>query len=238
VLIQACRLVNGVTVVQLPRALVEYWHVELDAHDVILAEGLAAESYLDTGNRTAFTGGGAYLEAHPDFAPKHWTATCLPLVMDGEPIRRAKAGLLARVARWGYGIVEDADLHILADRRRIEPTWLSSQQASFRLPASCERIELRCRGFIPAQVHAASADPRELGICVERLHVDDREVALADPQAFPDGWHAFERNEHGRQWRWTRPGARLPAGIRDVSIDLGSRGYYSSGPTLAVATTA
>ena len=31
-----------------------YYHVELSTHDVILAEGLATESYLDTGNRAAF----------------------------------------------------------------------------------------------------------------------------------------------------------------------------------------
>lgn len=33
-----------------------YWHVELAGHEVILAEGLAAKSYLETGNRAAFAG--------------------------------------------------------------------------------------------------------------------------------------------------------------------------------------
>ncbi len=28
-----------------------YYHVELPHHDVLLAQGLPAESYLDTGNR-------------------------------------------------------------------------------------------------------------------------------------------------------------------------------------------
>jgi hypothetical protein len=32
----------------------DYVHVELDRHDILLAEGLPAESYLDTGNRAAF----------------------------------------------------------------------------------------------------------------------------------------------------------------------------------------
>ncbi len=30
---------------------VDYYHVELNGHAILLAEGLAAESYLDTGNR-------------------------------------------------------------------------------------------------------------------------------------------------------------------------------------------
>ena len=31
-----------------------YYHVELDRHAVLLAEGMPAESYLDTGNRGIF----------------------------------------------------------------------------------------------------------------------------------------------------------------------------------------
>jgi hypothetical protein len=38
---------------------VTYYHVELATHDVILADGLPCESYLDTGNRAAFEGGEA-----------------------------------------------------------------------------------------------------------------------------------------------------------------------------------
>jgi hypothetical protein len=37
---------------------VTYFHVELPRHDVVLAEGAAAESYLDTGNRSAFANAG------------------------------------------------------------------------------------------------------------------------------------------------------------------------------------
>ena len=44
-------LVNGSPVVQEPVDEVTYYHVELEAHDVILAEGLPCESYQDTGNR-------------------------------------------------------------------------------------------------------------------------------------------------------------------------------------------
>ena len=35
-------------------ASVTSWHLELDRHDVIIAEGLPAETYLDTGNCAAF----------------------------------------------------------------------------------------------------------------------------------------------------------------------------------------
>ena len=51
-------LVNGATIVQERTARVSYFHLELDSHDVLLADGLAVESYLDTGNRHQFGNGG------------------------------------------------------------------------------------------------------------------------------------------------------------------------------------
>jgi hypothetical protein len=47
-------LLNGASIEQDETSVIAYWHVELPGHDVILAEGLPAESYLDTGNRAAF----------------------------------------------------------------------------------------------------------------------------------------------------------------------------------------
>ncbi len=50
-------LINGSSVVQEAASEIMYVHIELSAHSVILAEGLPAESYLDTGNRAAFESG-------------------------------------------------------------------------------------------------------------------------------------------------------------------------------------
>ena len=54
VLVQAELLVNGSTIVRERQAAVIFWHVELDRHAILLAEGAPAESYLDTGNRRQF----------------------------------------------------------------------------------------------------------------------------------------------------------------------------------------
>ena len=56
-------LINGSTIVQERVASVTYYHVELAAHAVILADGLPCESYLDTGNRDAFADAGGYRDA-------------------------------------------------------------------------------------------------------------------------------------------------------------------------------
>jgi hypothetical protein len=65
-LIPAIYLVNGRSIVQVRVGVVTYIHVELPAHNVVLAEGLAAESYLDTGNRAAFASGGSLIGARVD----------------------------------------------------------------------------------------------------------------------------------------------------------------------------
>ncbi len=53
-LVPVRHLINGGTTVQEPADEVTYYHVELATHDVILAEELPRESYLDTGNHAAF----------------------------------------------------------------------------------------------------------------------------------------------------------------------------------------
>ena len=104
VLIPLKYLVNGSTVVQLARAHVIYYHIELRRHDVILAEGLAAETYLESGDRRSFTNGGAVIEAHAHFGPAdadaqlHWAAQgYAPLVVTGPVLERQRA-LLERNA--------------------------------------------------------------------------------------------------------------------------------------------
>ena len=94
VLVPVRLLVNGATIAQETWQQVTYWHVELARHDILLAEGLPCESYLDTGNRTAFDNGGAVVQVHPDFALRLRDGdACAPLVVAGPQLERACAGL-------------------------------------------------------------------------------------------------------------------------------------------------
>ena len=98
VLIPVKQLINHDTVEQRPVDAVTYYHVELDRHDVLLAEGLPAESFLDTGNRIAFANGGGVTQLHPDFVPDWasliWEAkACARLVVYGPELEAARAQL-------------------------------------------------------------------------------------------------------------------------------------------------
>jgi T5SS/PEP-CTERM-associated repeat protein len=99
VLVPVRYLVNGTTVRQEPRDSVTYCHVELDRHDVLLADGLPAESYLDTGTRSNFANGGGAVALHPDFsrAGDVWEmAGCAPLVVTGAALQAVRD----RIAEW------------------------------------------------------------------------------------------------------------------------------------------
>jgi hypothetical protein len=72
VLIPIKHLTNGTSIEQVPMDEVAYYHIELPQHDVLLAEGLPVESYLDTGDRFNFENGSGPLALHPDFSARRW----------------------------------------------------------------------------------------------------------------------------------------------------------------------
>jgi autotransporter passenger strand-loop-strand repeat protein len=108
VLIPIRHLINGASIVQIAVEDVEYWHVELDRHDVLLAENLPAESYLDTGNRRAFANGGDVVQMHPAFSADRsceliWEARgYASLRIEGEAVGRVAARLRRRAMQGGF----------------------------------------------------------------------------------------------------------------------------------------
>ncbi|MBP0465145.1 Hint domain-containing protein [Roseomonas sp. PWR1] len=101
VLVPAGLLVDGRTILRTPpRGRVTYFHVELERHDVLLAEGAPAESYLEMGNRQNFENGGLIVALHADFAPAEgcFREGCAPRIGEGPALDRLRAGLAARRA--------------------------------------------------------------------------------------------------------------------------------------------
>jgi len=67
VLIEAKELVNGVSIVQAHRVEeVEYFHIELDTHDVIIAEGALSETFIDDDSRDMFHNAQEFRKLYPD----------------------------------------------------------------------------------------------------------------------------------------------------------------------------
>ncbi|MEM1389391.1 MAG: Hint domain-containing protein, partial [Pseudomonadota bacterium] len=64
--VNASAMVNGSTIHSVPLsdlpAEFSWWHIETEAHEVILAEGAAAETFIDAAGRAAFDNHDAYLD--------------------------------------------------------------------------------------------------------------------------------------------------------------------------------
>jgi hypothetical protein len=98
VLIPVKQLENGSSIAQVPVDRVTYYHVELPRHDVILAEGMPAESYLDVGDRSNFENGGGPVALFPNFTALKWEAEgCAELVITGPELDAARAMVNQRV---------------------------------------------------------------------------------------------------------------------------------------------
>jgi Tol biopolymer transport system component len=91
-LVPVMSLVNGTSLTRMPVEAVTYWHVELDAHDILLAEGLPAESYLDLGSRPWFAGSDAPLH-DPEFVPAQAPGRCRPVALDGPVVEAERLRL-------------------------------------------------------------------------------------------------------------------------------------------------
>jgi Hint domain len=203
VLMRARDLLNGATVAQEEVAEITYYHVELDRHDVLLAEGLPAESFLDTGNRAAFENGGASVMAHPDFSRAVWERHAVaPLVWEGRLLADARGRLAARAGQIGWTMTDQPGLHLTAGGRSIRPL-ADGAALVFDLPPDTETVCLRSRSTVPAFVLPEMIDTRVLGVAVTSLARDGVALAL-DSAALGDGWHAPERG-----LRWTDGAATL-----------------------------
>jgi hypothetical protein len=98
VLIPVRHLINGCTIMQVPADRVTYYHVELPRHDVVLAEGLPAESFLDIRDGSNYASRPGPIRLYPDFSARMWEAFgCARLVVTGPELDAARA-LVARFA--------------------------------------------------------------------------------------------------------------------------------------------
>ncbi|MCB8878101.1 Hint domain-containing protein [Acidisoma silvae] len=105
VLIPVKHLINGTTVRQVPMQTVGYYHIELPRHAILLADGLATESYLETGDRQAFEDSDI-IELHPAWGSEARDITLAmdasgyaPLQVTGRKVDRVRALLAAQARR-------------------------------------------------------------------------------------------------------------------------------------------
>jgi hypothetical protein len=199
---------------------VTYYHVELDAHDVLLAEGLPAESYLDTGNRSMFENAGRPLLLHPAFdndQVRRERESCMPFAADVTRVEPVHRRLVARAVSLGLtsprqDITTDPALCVAIGERMIRPISHDSGRAVFVLPMGPDRVRLVSRSVVPNALNGWVDDWRRLGVAVVRLTLHSAgsvETIPLDHPRLVGGWWDIER-EGSRTWRWSNGDATIP----------------------------
>ena len=221
ILVPARQLLNGASITQEHHERVTWYHVELEWHDAILAEGLATESYLDTGNRSAFDNGGPVRDLHADFAVRSETARRIwaeqgmaPLLEEGTAVSSLRAELIGRAPELGYETSADPAPALRVDGQILQPTRRGNV-LTFDLPEGARSITLLSRSFAPADFDPQSEDRRQLGLAVTWLEIDG--VAIpAESLVRGKGWQVPEA-----EWHWTSGAASLhAAGARQIRLGL------------------
>jgi Hint domain-containing protein len=210
VLVPAEHLVNGVTIEQAQDVdWLEYFHIELDSHDVIFAEGAPAETYVDCDNRGMFQNDADHTLLYPGDESPRWQFCAPRLEWDAQELPPIRARLLERAATLTLARDSDPVLHLVADGKTIWPASVDDRRYRFIVPASSAAVWLGSRSTVPAATVAESDDIRRLGVPVERIVLCDSEMSVEishSHAALHDGFHPDEGSH-----RWTDGLARLPA---------------------------
>ncbi|MGH8813067.1 MAG: Hint domain-containing protein [Advenella sp.] len=226
-LVPALSLVNGITIIQdFNIQEFEYYHVELEKFDMLLAEGAAAESYLEVGsNRNSFQNART-VTAYPDFGPAHdrvflpeYVQKITPDII--EPIRRdlfKRAEILTGAVR-----TADSDLRVEINGQVIKPQTRCRRKGIYRfeLPAGLSgEISILSNAAVVRETSLIDrTDTRTLGVGLSRLALviegQHSEIDLND--ASLTGFNKVQEMD-GVPMRWTNGKAVIPASLIPTSF--------------------
>ena len=117
VLIEARDLVNGVSIVQAERVdKVEYFHIELDDHDLIIAEGALSETFIDDNSRGVFHNAHEYRVLYPREEAAAPARYCAPGLQDGYEVEAVRERIAFRVGLPSSKVSRAASLRGYVDR--------------------------------------------------------------------------------------------------------------------------
>jgi autotransporter passenger strand-loop-strand repeat protein len=209
VLVPAKELINGTTVTQLDTVEeFHYFHIELDQHDVIFADGAPAETFVDCDNRPMFANAAEYARLYREDERPRWEF-CAPRVDRGSPALAAIRAQMRERAHWlGHCRGEEIGPHLIIDGVIHHPILAVANSYRFDLPGDRGKVRLVSPSFVPIEREAGSRDRRRLGLAIERIVLYDGTLSIEaghGHQALQEGFHAAEASH-----RWTDGDARIP----------------------------
>ncbi|NHO33197.1 Hint domain-containing protein [Acetobacter fallax] len=142
-LVPARLLLNGTSIVQRRETgRVDYIHIELDSHDLVLAEGTPSETFVDDGSRGMFHNAAEFDALYPDAMPAASTESsglfCLPRIEDGPALEalRTRLGSLGQTLAERYRITGFIDV--------VSPHAIEGWARCDALPDEPRQLIIRC----------------------------------------------------------------------------------------------
>ena len=211
----------------------DYYHVETAQHSVITADGMLTESYLDTGNRSAFQQAGKVVRIGGSV--KSWAEDAgAPLCVDRafvEPLfyhlaERSNTVADAHVPAEPVATTSNPDLHLVTETgATIRPIRHDGQQYSFMLPSGTKSVRIVSRASRPSDMIGPFVDDRRyMGVAVADvlLHCARQSYNITThlQAEKPQGWHETDWTDCA----WTNGDAVLPL---DGSLLQGKMGILT-----------
>jgi hypothetical protein len=181
--------------------VVEYYHVELDSHDVIFAERAAVESYREAANAAQFHNAAT--------RPAAASEAYAPVLHEDPRVKRIWRKLSERAGRLDLAFTADPDLHLRADGVRLLPEAMQGPVWRFRLAGPVGELRIVSRSAIPAMI-GLEQDQRRLGVALRRIVLRRPGLTLAVGWDEPLLVRGFHGPEPAQRHRWTDGEAVLP----------------------------
>lgn len=222
-LVPAMMLVNGQTIIQqFDTEVFEYYHVELEQFDIILAEGVPAESYVDTGNRNTFQNA-REVTMNPDFGPSEGRPIIkgVEVVQQGSAVEAIRNQLLMRAEQMtGASRTTEAALCIEINGQVITPTEIYNDNVyRFQLPEAIGDVHIVSRSAIVRETtNKPTRDMRQVGVGITSIVLDSEcgrdQIDLNGPTL--RGFHEIQ-DSNGKAMRWTSGRSIVPKKLINAS---------------------
>lgn len=200
----------------------DYYHIETERHSVIMADGVMTESYLDTGNRSAFRQPGAVVSIKQS-RYLTWEDAAAPLDVSRlfvEPLFHKLKNRADNVkhARQSYtpSLTSDDGLYLLTETGNILTSLRRAKDwVMFMIPADVKNLQIMSRASRPCDVIGPFLDDRRmLGVLVGDVQLFEGHKTIAVTSHLQDadlfGWNNIEDGT----MRWTNGSALLCLGSR------------------------
>lgn len=205
VLVPVKHLVNGATIVQDKTAsAMTYYHLELERHDIVLAEGLACETYFCNGNRD-----GLYHELGQRTPAQKLYA---PHVVSGVRLHRIRQALHEQALAAGFIPGYIPRLRAVSAQGDHVARFIRgrhTQRAVFVFDKPVRDLTLICPTVAPAETDPNSQDRRALGLC----------LAESSALKLGAGWLPRAQGDVGT-WMAARAQLSLPRARRQISLSI------------------